>query len=93
MTPPTSHAVAVKEFGICPKCNGEMKFNVYLHATAPASMYASLSKKNMAKRGFRIEAALWETTSWFCVNHKCCFFTRPAAQVRLDMGAPKRKGK
>jgi len=75
-----------KKFGLCPKCGREMKFNVYLHATAPASMYAQLSKKNMAKRGFNIEAALWETTSWFCLNPKCMYFTRPFAQVRLDTG-------
>lgn len=76
--------VEEKEFGVCPKCKGEMKFNVYLHVTAPASMYAQLSKKNMAKSGFRVEAALWETTNWFCLNPKCLYFTRPAKQVRLD---------
>lgn len=73
-------------FGVCPKCGREMKFNVYLHATAPASMYAQLSKKNMAKKGFHVEAALWETTSWFCVNPRCMYTTKPAAQVRLDRG-------
>ena len=70
---------------ICPKCQQKTwKFNIYLHATAPARMYGQLSKRNIAKKDFQVQAALWETTSFFCVNPKCMYNTKPARQVRMD---------
>lgn len=68
----------------CPKCRKlTLRMNVYLHVTAPASLYANLTKTALRRAGVSTRAALWETTSWFCVNPKCCFIERGTSEVRV----------
>lgn len=68
----------------CPKCRKPtLRMNVYLHVTAPASLYANLTKTALRREGVSTRAALWETTSWFCVNPKCCYIERGTAEVRV----------
>ena len=75
---------------ICPKCGKDSyKFGVYLYVTAPLKFYANLSKKNMRSKEFQIDAALWETTNWFCTNSKCLYNVDAFAQIRLDYNTKK----
>jgi hypothetical protein len=69
----------------CPKCKkNTWHFNVYLHITAPGEMYHQLSKRNLRKQEVKIEAALWETTSWWCSNYKCMHHIDGPKRVRLE---------
>jgi hypothetical protein len=58
--------------------------NVYLHITAPGEFYHQLSKKNFRRKELRIEAALWETTSWWCSNSRCMHHIDGLKRVRLQ---------
>lgn len=69
----------------CPKCGQQTwRFNLYMHLSAPARRYGNMGKTAIRCSDVRIEAALWETVSFFCVNPKCMHFTKPARQVRLE---------
>jgi hypothetical protein len=74
----------MNELDICPKCEqSTWNINVYVHMTAPGRFYGSLSKRNIYSKYIKIEAALWETTSWWCSNPKCMYTIDGVKQVRL----------
>ena len=68
----------------CPKCKkATWRFNLYMHVTAPASFYGNMGKRSFRRKELRIDAALWETASFFCINPKCMYHTTPVKRVRL----------
>lgn len=68
----------------CPKCGkNTWRISVYMHFTAPARFYGKMGKTARRQRGVDCEAALWETTKWFCVNPKCGHTITPGNHVQL----------
>lgn len=69
----------------CPRCRKPTRrLNVYLMVTALASFIRAMSKKAIATRHVKVEAALWDGMSWWCSNPACGHSMRGAKQVRLE---------